>query len=183
MSIPAGTYRARVTSAAEVQFGYTSTGNEQIAVPLTITDGEHAGTTITWFGNFGSDKATEIALKALRACGWAGNDLSDLTGIDTLEVDAVVEWEEYNGQSRMKVKWLNAPGGGRVKLDKPMNDAQRRAFAAKMKGAAIKTPPLATSGASAPRASSSSQRPANGARPPSNAGDAWEPPSDDDMPL
>lgn len=176
MSIPNGTYRARALPD-DVQFGYTKGGNEQIAVPVQITEGEHAGAVVTWFGTFAEGKATEITLKALRACGWSTSDLTDLAGLGANEVEAVIEWETYNGVDRMKVKWLNTIGGGKVKLEQPMTDAQRKAFAARMKGAALAIKPVPVQ---TPAASSKART--NGA-PPRGAGDSWEPPVDDDLPL
>ena len=151
MSIEAGTYKARAGAPETAQFGYTKNDNEQIAVVFTIVEGPHEGHRITWFGNFSSEKSTEIAVKALRACGWAGNDMSDLTGIDSLDVEIVVELEEYDGKTRTKVKWVNALGGGAVKLEKTMSDAQRRAFAARMRGVAAGVAPIGGARAPAPR--------------------------------
>lgn len=175
-TIPAGTYRARPI-ADEVQFGYTKRGTEQIAIPVRIVDGECAGQVVTWFGTFAEGKATEIAIKALRACGWQGSDLSNLDGIGAVEVEAEIAYETWEGQERMKVRWLNPIGGGRVKLEQPMTDAQRRAFATRLKGAALAVKPLPLPAATTPSNGRS------GAQPPYGAGDAWEPPMGDDLPI
>lgn len=57
-----------------------------------------------------SEKALARTEKSLRACGWVGDDVSELMrdGVDLKQVEVVVEEEEYNGKVRAKVKWINA---------------------------------------------------------------------------
>lgn len=57
-----------------------------------------------------SEKALERTEKSLRACGWVGDDVSELMrdGVGLKEVELVVEDEEYQGKVRTKVKWINA---------------------------------------------------------------------------
>lgn len=131
-----GTWRARVTAAEDVQFGLSSNNNEQVAIPFVITQGEHQGELITYFGSF-TEKAVDHTLKAMRNCGWQGDDLSNLVGITDNEVELVCAMEEYNGQMKLRVRWVNRPGEGKVKLDRPLDSAQRAAFAARMKGTVI----------------------------------------------
>lgn len=127
--IPAATYPARATG--EYELGVSNNGTEQVGVSFRITQGEHLGTTLTWYGFFNTDENAQRAIKSLRACGWAGDDLSNLQGIDTNEVNIVVEIDEYEGQQRNKVAWVNGAG---VAMKNVMNDAQKKAFAARMKG-------------------------------------------------
>lgn len=132
--IPAGTYRARACAPAEAQFGYTAKGTEQIAVALTLIGPPFEGQVIYWFGYF-TDKANEQTIKALRTCGWTGDDLNDLAGLDANEVDLVIEEEtDDQGRVRSRVRWINAPGGGKVKLQNTMTPEQRAAFAKRMRG-------------------------------------------------
>jgi len=137
-----GRYKVRCPDPGAVQFGFTSSGAEQVAVPLVIVDGPCLGVEIPWFGNF-SEKGTEIAIKALRALGWHGDNLADLSGIDSQDAEAVIDLDTYDKGdgsppvTRLKVKWINAPGSGRVKLSNQMDDAQRIAFAQRMKGTVI----------------------------------------------
>jgi len=127
-SLIPGTYRARVTDPEAIQYGYTRNGHEHVAVPLEVIEGEAAGQSITWFGNFGTDKGIEIAVKALRACGWEGDDIANLVGIEKNEVEIVLALNEYEGKSRLQVQWINRPGDGKVKLQQPMNGQQRTLF-------------------------------------------------------
>ena len=105
--IPEGTYRARATDG---HLGYTSKGNEQVVVTFAITGGPHEGQAVTWFGFF-SDACFDRTIRSLRHCGWQGNDVSDLTGIDTRDVDIVVEHNEYKGKITPRVSWVNQIGG------------------------------------------------------------------------
>lgn len=129
--IDIGRYMAR---AIEWQMGIAETGTEQVAVTFEIIEeGPFSGHTITWFGFF-TEKASERTIKSLFACGWEGDDLTDLAGLDRNEVEIVVEHDVHNNERRAKVKWVNRPGSGSFVMKNPMNDAQKKMLAAKMKG-------------------------------------------------
>lgn len=131
--IPIGKYKARGVEAA---LGMTKSGNEQIAVLVEITHGDYAGDQLTWYGHF-TDKTTERTFESLRALGWEGDDLMDLRGIGSNEVTIVIEHEEGNdGRVRARVKWINSGGGG-LAMKERLDEGSARAFAARMKGAAI----------------------------------------------
>lgn len=134
--IPAGTYRGRAT---EAQLGTTSTGKEQVAISFQLLTPGYEGQHLPYYGLF-TDAALEITVKALRACGWQGVDLSDLSGIDTNEVNLVVEHETYNGVTRARIKWVNDGTAGLLK--NVLGDAEKKAFAQRMRGAiaALGTP-------------------------------------------
>lgn len=130
--ISAGTFKARGVEAALDRAG---TGTEQIGVMLSITEGEHAGESITWYGFF-TEATAERTIKALRLLGWQGDDLTDLTGIDVNEVSIVIEHEEDNkGKVHARVKWINGPGSLAMKETLDPKDA--RSLSARMKGMAI----------------------------------------------
>jgi hypothetical protein len=140
-----GNHRARCTGEADAQFGYSSNGTEQIALLFDLLDesDQPTGDRITWFGYF-SEKAVPIAIKALRACGWQGDNFTDLTGVESQVVELVVKHEPYEdrvtGEQKVsaKVAFINQPGaGGRVEMKKQMDAGQRAAFAAKMRGALV----------------------------------------------
>lgn len=136
--IEAGNYRARCTGEQDVQFGLSRSGGEQIAITFDLLDGEGraTGQQITYFGSFvgGALKHTK---DALRNCGWQGDSLMDLTGIDSCEVELRVVHKEFEGVPRAEVSFVNKPGGGSgaVKFKNAMTDEQRAAFAARMRGA------------------------------------------------
>lgn len=132
--IPQGKYRARAKNA---DFGFTLNGKEQVLVTFDLLDPDYDGETISWFGYF-TDKTQERTMQALRYCGWQGDDVTNLDGISDQEVELVIEHETYEGKTRAKVKWVNRLGGG-VTMKAPMAEAQRKAFAAKMKALAIQS--------------------------------------------
>lgn len=125
-----GRYPAR---AAEWQLGFAGNGTEQVAVVFRLLEEEHQGRTITWFG-FLTPDAAELTIKALITCGWTGLDMSDLSGLDTNDVELVVEHETYQGKTSAKVRWINRPGSGGIRKENQMNEVQRRALAQKMRG-------------------------------------------------
>lgn len=130
--IPAGTYRARAT---EAQLGETSKGAEQVAIGFQVLTPGFESYRLAYYGTFG-EKALPITVKALRACGWQGIDLADLAGIDTNEVNLVVEHEEYpvgSGSWTAKVKWVNDGNGGMLK--NVLDPQAAKSFAQRMRGA------------------------------------------------
>ncbi len=123
MSIKAGTY---ISKASVWGLSETKSGAEQFAIEFPVTD-EHGEThVLTYFGSF-SEKAEKHTLKALRACGWVGNDLSKVNDLPN-EVQLVVENEEYEGEWRTKIKWVNSIGGAirHLELRRPHEGARRR---------------------------------------------------------
>lgn len=139
MNLANGMYRARATSGV---LGETSTGKEQMVVDFELLDAGFEGQHLTWFGFF-TEKTLESTIKGLRACGWTGDDLMDLAGIDTNEVSLVVENETYEGKTRARVRWVNPINTG-LSVKAPLPEDKAKAFAAKMRGqirAMEKAPP------------------------------------------
>lgn len=133
--IEAGKYKARAVGPNDVQFGTSKNGNEQVAVLFAFTEDALLGQHITWIGAFAPGKATEITIKALRNCGWAGADLTDMSGIDSEEVElVVVEEADDKGNPRTRVQWVNKPGSGKIEFQSPLAGDGLKAFAARMKG-------------------------------------------------
>jgi hypothetical protein len=134
--IDRGNYRAR---AIDHQFGFAEKGTEQIVVTFEITEeGDFRGHTIAWFGFF-TEATSERTVQALRTCGWEGDELSELVGLDRNEVVLVIDHEEYNGKTQARVKWVNRLGSGRIELKKKMTDAQRGVLAKRLKGLVVAT--------------------------------------------
>ena len=145
--ISAGRYRAQ---AREAQLGYTQGGKEQIAVQFALLDDGTGGAMLTWYGFF-TEKTTARTLEALRICGWTGDDLADLAGVTSNEVELVVEPEEgLDGKRRACVRWVNRLGSGSLALKSAMSDQQRREFAARMKGDVIASRQASGPAAAAP---------------------------------
>lgn len=156
--IKPGTYKARATEGA---LGLTKGGKEQAAIAFAIIDGDHAGESVTWFGYF-TEATADRTIEALRHCGWAGDDLSDLSGILDNEVQIVIEHEDYEGKTQVRVKWVNKSGSGGLALKERLEGGAAKAFAQRMKGAVLAQRMKGGGATSAPR--TQQRPPANGAR-------------------
>jgi hypothetical protein len=144
MSIEKGFYKGRAIKGAE-QYGTSSKGNDQIVIDLDL--GEHGQ--VSTVLNF-SDAAAPYAVQRLRALGWKGDDITNLQGIEINEVDVRVFYETYEGKERMKAEI--STGGGRIKLETPMDPRAKSAFGARMKAF------LRGTGQSAPRSAPTNQQ-------------------------
>jgi hypothetical protein len=128
--LEAGYYRAR---AVEWALGKTEKGKPHVAVRFeTFDDQGLPGEHITWYGYF-TEKTEERTLESLQHCGWEGDDITDLSGIERNEVQLVVERDEYEGKVRSKVAWVNKPGGGGISIKAPLDEAEKAQFAREMK--------------------------------------------------
>ena len=128
--LDAGTYRAK---ALEAKLGLSANGNEQVGVRFGLLDRE--GESITWYGTF-TEAAFEIAMRGLRAAGWTGDDLSDLSSLsgETPQVNLVIDHETYKGKTAAKVKFINSAG---IAMRQALDVNQARAFAERMKGKVV----------------------------------------------
>lgn len=126
-----GTHKAR---AKEWGLGTSSTGKEQVAVMFVLSEGEHAGKHITWYGYF-TDTTVDRTLDSLRHCGWDGDNFVQLEGLDRNEVELVIEPEEYQGKWNDRVKWVNRLST--IALKEKMSGDALAAFASKMRGKAV----------------------------------------------
>ena len=109
-----------------------SKGGEQAAVQFDFLDLE-ANEKLTWFGHF-TEKTVNSTLRGLRACGWTGNDPTDLSSIERnpKEVRVVVEHEaDDKGVVRAKIRWVNDPEG--APQLKPLSSDKARQFQARMR--------------------------------------------------
>lgn len=109
--------------------GEASTGNKEVAVLFDILDEAAEFSALTWRGHF-SDAAWERTVESLRICGWEGDDLTKLEGLDKNEVELVVEEEEYEGKTQTKVRWVNRIGSLNIKA--PLEGDKLKSFAAAM---------------------------------------------------
>lgn len=126
--IPKGTYRARAVNAKLGQ----GKNAPQVGIEFELLgDAALSGRRISYYGSF-SDAAMEFTLRALRTCGWRGDDVSSLIGITDNEVSLVIDQEEWEGKTRNKVKWVNPLGGLAMKAELAEDEAKK--FAAKMRG-------------------------------------------------
>lgn len=129
----AGNNRRYIRSKAkEWQLGESETGSPFIMVSFPVKNEDGTERFLAWRGYF-TEKTTERTIESLRFMGFEGDDLTNLVGLDTLEVDLVVEDEEYEGKTYERVQFINKPRGPAVK--KPLEGQKLGAFAAQMKAA------------------------------------------------
>ena len=147
MTIPAGRYTVRGVKGSE-QYGRSEGEKKtpQIGIDLEFIGGEYEGATATTILYF-SEAAKQFSIDRLRALGWKGDDLTDLTGIDENEAMAVVKYETWEGKEQMKVEILT--NGGGMKFKTQMSDADKRMFAASMKSTAAASMPRSQAAAPA----------------------------------
>lgn len=130
-----GSYKARAIGVPVL--GVAGTGTEQIKVTFEITqEGPRKGEQHDWFGYF-TDATTQRTLDALEYAGWDGDSLEHPQGLGRLECEIVLGEEEYNGENKIKVQWVNRPGGVGMKNvmtadeAKTFNDRMRSEIAAR----------------------------------------------------
>lgn len=135
--IPEGKYKAK---GVEGQLSQSEKkGTPCVQVVLEISDGEHAGERMRWDGWL-TDGTAQRTLESLRHLGWESDELTDLRGIATNEVQIVVEheWNEEKQKSYPRVKWINRLGGARLneeaRLDGVAAKALSQRFAAMARG-------------------------------------------------
>jgi len=187
--IPRGTYPAVVVPVqmpdgkdVSIQFGTSKTkGTRQAYVAFEIIRGPQAGVKIGWFGFF-TDNTTDRTLKALRVCGFVGDDLATFPAQrPENEAEIVIDHEEYNGETRAKVQWVNEPGrSGNFAMENALDAKALREFGASLRAKLKSVGPVKSKKAERQAAE-------NGAA----AGDGWHgnddppppPAADDDIPF
>lgn len=168
---PRGTYRARGISGT-AQLGKTEGGAPQLAAAFEITEGPHTGTSLPWYGYF-TDRTKKRTLESLRLAGWSNDDIGEIEGFGDAEVDIVVGHNTWEGKTTARVDWVNRAGSGGIALKSPMNDAERKAFAAKLKGDVVRSRKSVAPVAKAPAR--------NGGKAPTS--EPVPPVADDDIPF
>lgn len=131
--IPQGTYSARAVPES-AQWGVSSAGNEQIAIRFKITEGEHAGSSVLWIGNFAAGKGTEITLETLETAGvnLDAADPASLEGLGSADVSIVVEWRDReDGTPIAAVRYVNRPN--RPVFRSQLNEEGLAALSARIK--------------------------------------------------
>jgi hypothetical protein len=123
--IEPGKYIGRATAAVRSR---SSNGNERVVVSFVITQGKYDGKICTWLGYL-TEKTADRTLESLRTCGWTGNDIDNLDGIEANEVELDVRHNQNpeTGKTHVEVRWVNALGGFRNRMSS--NDA----FAARIR--------------------------------------------------
>lgn len=133
-----GHYRGKAVAYA---LGETQGGNPQVVINFELSEGETKGMRLSYYGYF-TDKTQEHTIAAIRACGYTGADLSEITPAQLPnEVDLVIVQEEQQDErgnpagTRARIRWVNA--ADRIGLARQMDSVKAKAFAASMKGAML----------------------------------------------
>ena len=138
-----GTYRARATGACVLGTS-AQKGTPFIEFYFKVSEGDQAGSMVKWTGYF-TENTNERTVAALLLCGWQGEDPSDfadgeLHGLDSNDVDIVVEIEEYEKEGETKrsakVQWVNRPGGY-LNVANAMKTDAAKSFGDRMRGLVI----------------------------------------------
>lgn len=110
MTISAGTYRAKAIASG---IGVSNTTTPYVRVTFALL-GSHEGQEIDWIA-YVTDKTQYRVAKDLRTLGYKGNDPEELHDRNEQDVSQllpnvvsiVVEEEEWKGQVRTRVRWIN----------------------------------------------------------------------------
>ena len=145
-----GNYTGKAIKGSE-QYGESPNGNPELLLQVIIPElaspefpQGRVFTTVLYF----SAEAAPYSIPRLRALGWEGNDLSDLSGIDKNEVQINVAWPVDPGDGKAKLKVQIGSGAGTFSTKKPVDP---KAFAAKVGAIAGLPQPAAASGAPKPK--------------------------------
>jgi hypothetical protein len=152
----AGKYLAKcIDDPGAIRWGRSNNGTPQLALTFETVDadGNFTGNTIDGAFSLDDEKknargtsAYTITEKALRNCGWHTGTLEDLSGINDNIVELDIQWEEYGGVNRLRIKWVNKPGGHRLTFKNTLTPAEVKALAARFRGATEASKPKAAQG-------------------------------------
>lgn len=107
-------------------------GTPEVAIAFDVFgDDGHVVANRTFHGYL-SDDVFPRTIEVLRVCGWTGDDLSNLTGLDQNEVELEIRHEEYEGKVSDRIAFVNQPG--RIAVQNPMDEVDAKSFAAQMRG-------------------------------------------------
>jgi hypothetical protein len=127
-TIEAGRYTVRPLRSVPTE---TKEGKPQICITIRHLEGEHAGREDQWYGGLGTDSAAENTAKTLRDLGWTGDDITQVTFAGDAVASAVYEEDEYDGEKRIRLRYLNAAGFTPRAIDASrLSEAQERLRAA-----------------------------------------------------
>jgi hypothetical protein len=138
--LPDGRY---VAKAISYDFEKTKgKGTDYIRAIFQIQEGECKGRQITWRGYL-TDAASERTIAALRACGFTGtsDELDEMPGFGTANVQIVVDQEEYEGKRYNRVKFINRISSkGTQKSEQSLSEDEIAVLKAKLKDAFAMNP-------------------------------------------
>lgn len=129
--IEAQTVLARPDTTA--QFGTSKNGKDECVIAFTILDGPNTGERISAYLYFSTDAGMARSIESMRYCGctFPGEDITNLEGLGSRDVQLVIEQEDWDGKTRAKVKYINS---GTPIVANPMGAGERQSFKDRMRG-------------------------------------------------
>jgi hypothetical protein len=138
--IKTGIYKARAIDPVkggyvEQAYGKSKSGIPELFLRVEISSIGRVLTTPLYF----SAEAAPYSVSRLRACGWKGEDLSDLTGVDANEIDVDISYKIWSqadggdGSSKLKVQILSG-GSGAFGSSNPVSPREFAASVAALTG-------------------------------------------------
>ena len=122
-SIPSGDYQGSKANPDNIEVGFSKDRNvPEMILQCYVPDLRREVSVVLHFSTPGN---AQVSMEMLRATGWSGKDISDLTGIGSKEFTLRIEYEMYDNKQQMRTTILT--GGGRIKSSKPTD---LRTFAA-----------------------------------------------------
>src|SRR6516165_3374876 len=109
MLIPEGTYRATVV---EADMGKAGTGIRQLAILFEITRGLYEARRYAWYGFLNTRGNARRTAQVMQTCGYDGRSMRSMLGT---EVDIVVRHEDFRGDTRARVAFVNPVATLRLK--------------------------------------------------------------------
>lgn len=105
MAIEKGSHEARPVS---FQFGKSAKKQtEMVSVMFAFVGGPNDGKRMIWNGYF-TDATAERTLESLEHCGWDGDDVREMKGFGSKNVELVIDEEAgTNGEMYPRVQWVN----------------------------------------------------------------------------
>ncbi len=132
--IPSGTKVAGRALPETAIFGTASTGTKQVGMSFEIISGPFKGMRQPWFGFFTDESRARTMESLIHAgCTFPDDDLGNLEGLGSKEVDLTIEINENpdNGNLTNRVAWVNAPG--QVVMKEQFDEQETKAFAKESK--------------------------------------------------
>lgn len=121
---------------AYARFGLSEKDTKQVSAHFKIMNppaGVTLGFPLSWYGYLSKDAAKRTC-ESLRYMGLKGDDLGAAEEQELNQIVSVkIGHNTWEGKTTARVEFVNAAGGGVVKLKKPMGKDQVRQFAAMMR--------------------------------------------------
>lgn len=130
-----GKFKGRVVAGSQT-FGRAGTGTEQIGLACEVTEGDRKGRQYPWIGPLNDQANIERAMRTLVYAGWDGVTFDEkLTGLGSKDVMLTLEEDEYQGEKRERVAWIDDPDSAGVFMKDTYDVAEKKDFFSRLQGA------------------------------------------------